>query len=170
MDEDWLDGSIRTLEGLLDSREDALADTRASLESSTDDLFSVSLRSALTDTNNNTNGTGANKTDLAASDEWEGLGTNSSKASMDSLVAVETHEAGPFEAQNETGDQKDESGDSERSKILMSVAAIGAVAFGAFAATLHSKKSEKKETAEEKQQEARATDTDWVEVERRGQD
>ena len=165
IDATWLGGNIRTLEGLLEEHEQT---TVAPLESSTDDLFSVSLRSSVME-NQSTTGV---IMDLAASDEWEGLGTASSKASLDSLVAVDTHEAEdvpshPNPPANSTPPEQGAQGD-ETSKILLSVAAIGAAAFGAFVASRSPPQNQtdrKRRTAEDNN-----TDADWVQVERRHDD
>lgn len=167
----WLSGTIRTLEGLLEEHEQMVV---TPLESSTDDLCSVSLRSSVME--NQSINTGV-VMDLAASDEWEGLGTNtnSSKASLDSLVPVEAHEA---EDPPEHPDQQDSTShppppaaqEGETSKILLSVAAIGAAAFGAFVA---SRSTSQDEHADRKQKPKgdNHTDQDWVQVvERRDHD
>lgn len=166
----WLSGTIRTLEGLLEEHEQMVV---TPLESSTDDLFSVTLRSSVME--NQSINTGV-VLDLAASDEWEGLGTNtnSSKASLDSLVPVEAHEA---EDAPEHPDQQDSTSnppapqatqESETSKILLSVAAIGAAAFGAFVASRST--SQDQTDRRRKPRDGNHTDQDWVQVERRDHD
>ena len=169
----WLIGTIRTLEGLLEEHEQTVV---APLESSTDDLYSVSLRSSVME--NVSLNTGV-PMDLAASDEWEGLGTNSSKASLDSLVPVETHEAEDAPAHPDPRDTTPNppvQGAQERdtSKILLGVAAIGAAAFGAFVASRSSAKDQpdrkRKPGEDEDNNKKNGTDADWVQVERRNHD
>lgn len=173
----WLNGNIRTLEGLLEEHEQTVV---APLESSTDDLYSVSLRSSVME--NVSLNTGA-AMDLAASDEWEGLGTNSSKASLDSLVPVETHEVEDAPAHSDSPDitpnpPVQASQKSDTSKILLSVAAIGAAAFGAFVAsrsppqdqagrTRTTGEDEEKNSGGSTSINKNGTDVDWVQVERR---
>ena len=160
----WLQGTIHTLEGLLDEHEQTVV---APLESSTDDLFSVSLRSSVME---NVNSNAGVAMDLATSDEWEGLGTNSSKASLDSLVAVESHEAEDALAHADTPSDVNSPAQtaqkSESSKILLSVAAIGAAAIGAFVAS-RSQPQDNPDRKRKEKEESKLTDTDWVQVERR---
>ena len=171
---DWLKGTIRTLEGLLEEHESSIITPSAPLESSTGDLFSVSLRSKEE----------GSHVDLATSDEWEGLGTNSSKASLDSLAAVETQSKGsldslvPVEAhESEEEEQpattsqqivskKERSNDSETPIILASMAAIGAAAIGAFVASRRSSQADRSEGRREDRT-GDNNDTDWVQVEPR---
>lgn len=162
----WLGGTMRTLEGLLEEHEQRVV---GPLESSTDDLFSVSLRSSVMENLSTNTGAGM---DLAASDEWEGLGTNtnSSKTSLDSLVAVETHEAEDAASHPDQLDCTSESPahasqGGETSKILLSVAAISAAAFGAFVASRSP--AQDQTNRKRRPKEDSHTDADWVQVERR---
>ena len=168
----WLSGTIRTLDGLLEEHEQMVV---TPLESSTDDLFSVRLRSSVMENQSISTNTGV-VMDLAASDEWEGLGTNpnSSKASLDSLVPVEAHEA---EDAPDHPDQQDSNShppapqaaqEGETSKILLSVAAISAAALGAFVASRST--SQDQTDRKRKPKDDNHTDQDWVQVERRDHD
>lgn len=182
-----MEATLRTLEGLWGEYEQNLVVAPAEpmgetpLESSTDDLFSVSLRSSLEGEHNHK---AVRTTNLAESDEWEGLGTGSSKTSLESLVAVEeTHEVptmteqqGQSQSNNrETGTaapaSREDGGDTP--KILLSVAAIGAAAFGAFI-TASSNRPQPPPVSDQERQNTNATDnrnqnhdSDWVQVERR---
>eukprot|EP00977_Amphora_coffeiformis_P001099 scaffold227_cov165-Amphora_coffeaeformis.AAC.12 len=173
VDAAWLKGTIRTLEGLLEEHEGSVIAPSTPLESSTGDLFSVSLRSK----------DEGSHVDLATSDEWEGLGTNSSKASLeslaaadtqskgslDSLVPVEAHESeeeGPPDTNQKIEPKKKSSNESDTPMILASMAAIGAAALGAFVASRRGSQADRVNAQREKQT-GDNNDMDWVQVEQR---
>ena len=176
VDPTWLKGTLRTLEGLLEEHESSVIAPSIPLESSTDDLFSVSLRSSVMGSKE-----GGSHTDLGASDEWEGLGTNSSKASFDSLAAADTQSKAsldslvPVEAhETEEGlpaaatqsNSKAESSNESGTPMILSMAAIGVAALGAFVASRKPTK-EDRSNARRENQSGDNNDTDWVQVEPR---
>lgn len=197
VDPEWMHGNLRTLKGLLDEYEQNLVVAPVGttvvttpLESSTDDLCSVSLRSSLEEVHHDDARAG-NTSNLAES--WEGLGTGSSKTSLESLVAVEeSHDVPIGDGQEEQSESHLERHDSrnsdggDASKILLSVAAIGAAALGAFvAASSRSSQSSHPPSSSDnhrnEQQPRNRTnnnnthndqqhDSDWVQVEPRHQE
>jgi hypothetical protein len=152
-----MDGSIRTLQGLLGQHE-AVASVSTNHPSLADSVFNLNLRDSVTAEHRASEG-------LADSDEWEGLASSTKCPSSDSLVAVEKPDDVVDQHGQHQSKQQNEEGGNDAQNILLSVAAIGAAAFGVFVAN----RPQQSSTNDRNRSSTNTNDTDWVTVDRRSE-